>query len=241
MTKHIYTLTLTLATALAFSASAGIFQDNSGLDDTNTGNWTSGAVSGDNIGDDNNWLASNAMHVHKAPYGADDGTLAGPGFVGLYKGAVGDTVTMDYSFTAFTDLTEQKWQAKGTIWRIDDGTRSGALQFSVGVNGGAFNSVGTSGFFGRAVDGADYAFDNPETGSGNGRDGPLSNLYTADLSLLNIQSGDDVIYRFTLAQDSLTDTDAKHVGIGVQLIPEPGTMILLVMGSGLLYLKRRRQ
>lgn len=244
MIKHIHTLTL--AAALAAAASAGIYEDNSGLDEINMGNWsTAQTMAGDNVDrggpETESWLDGNGMHFFKESYtGRNGGSTAAPGFAGVYKGNNTDvTQSMGYTFVAPAAISEQRWQAKGTITRFDDQAFSGRLQFSVNVNGSGFTNVASSGWFGRIVDGADY-----EMGTGDGGygyDGPLSNIYTTELSSLNIQSGDNVVYRFSNGQlDELSGTEGEKTGMGVQLIPEPGTMLLLVMGTGFLYWKRRR-
>ncbi|MCC5850338.1 MAG: PEP-CTERM sorting domain-containing protein [Verrucomicrobia bacterium] len=254
MKRHL--LSMMIITALAAQASASIFQDNSGLDADNvlSSPWSHSSSepgTADNIGTAG-WYGSNTtLHVHKAPYGADNGTTAAPGFVGVYRGNHTDvSVWADFTFVAPGAITQQMWQAKNTINRFgtedvptsgeNNWNNSGRLRFSVSVNNDAFQEVDVSGWFGHEQHGADYIVG---VGNGpNGYDGPLSNLYTTDLSALNIQSGDDVIYRFTYAQvDNLAGTNARGIGMGVQLlIPEPGTFMLFGLGGLLLYLKRRR-
>ena len=225
---------------------ASIFEDNSGIDEFNLGNWsTPQSVTSDNIDrtgeETDSWLASNGMHIVKESYsGRNQGSTAAPGFVGIYKGQDNDvTHSMDYTFTAPTAMTQQMWQAKGTIFRIENEANSGRLHFSVNVNNAGFVDVATSGWFGRSVDGANY--DMGAGDGGYGYDGPLSNLYTTDLSAFNIQQGDSVVYRFSINQtDALPGTDGRRTGIGVQLIPEPGTLLLFGVGGLILCLKRRR-
>ena len=234
---------LCLISSLASFAGASIFEDNSGLDEFNLGNWSSPqGVSGDNIdrtGDvTDSWLGSNGMHFLKENYtGRNAGSTAAPGFVGIYRTSQGNALSMNYTFTASQEMIEQKWIAKGTIFRSDN-PHSGRLTFSVGVNGGSLVQVDQTGWFGRIADGADYEMLPGD--SGYGFDGPEI-MYTTDLSSLGIQPGDSVVYNFSqLENQGVGSTSGHQTGIGVQLVPEPGTFMLFGLGGLLLYLKRRK-
>ena len=215
---------------------ADILDLNAGLDRNNPGNWTfSLGTARDNVlSNGDTFLAQNAGHFHKAPYGATDGTTGAEGFVGIYKTAGGDTLSMDYGFIAPSAIVSQDWSVKNTIWRTTNGAFSGRLQFSILINGDPTpDFVMNSGWFGRASDGADIDLSSV-IGAGTGYDGPVA-TYSADLSSFGIQAGDSVVYRFTLgASDALAGTTASRVGLAVQLIPEPSTFLTLAAGILLL-------
>ncbi len=239
MRRHFFSLLL----VMPLIASAGIVENNSGLDRNTQGNWSfSGTVmlgtARDNIFDNGDtWLAQNAGCFVKSPYGATDGTKDAEGFVGIYKGATGDMISMSYSFTATTAMSQQEWIAKGIIWRTA-GAYSGRLQFSVNPRGEGFTVVDVSDWFGRSSDGVGI-IDMGAVATGTALNGPTAS-YTTDLSSLNIESGDSVVYRFSMnSGDSAAGTSAARVGLGVQLIPEPATFLLFVIGGVGAWLVRR--
>jgi len=248
-TRTITNLTATPALLLAAGmvfimwqapAVGAIVEDNTGYDQFFTGPWSDAGTnfSGwqDNIegqGDDGiggAWWASNGQKMIKAPYGPseDPSVVNNPGFAGVFRGAVGDIVAATYSFTAADAITEQGWIVKAIISRLHN--RDAALDLRVQVNGGGFTTVDTSSTFFSSGSSGDIFVDFPEDGMPI--DGPTETR-VADLSFLGIQAGDEIDYRITYAS-------GRHIGLGVQFIPEPTSLALLGAG-GLLMLRRQRR
>jgi hypothetical protein len=230
---------------------ASIYQDNSGLDRNNPGNWT--FVSNlnsvrDNVsGNGDNWLGQNQGHFAKVAYGQDTGLTVNEGFTGIYRTDSVSEMWMQYEFTAGGAITQQDWITKGTVWR--DTTSSGSatrLTFFVsvdkGLGFGSFQQVDTSDYFGDSL--LSGVVHEMSVGAGNNPysyDGPEA-TYSTDLSSLNILSGDTVRYRFTMeANDSIGGGAAQNMGLGVQLIPEPGVVGLLGVGFIMVMVYRRRK
>jgi len=249
--ERVFSTTLGLAACVALAlvlapsmTTAQIVEDNSGLDADTPGNWqssTGNANLRDNINDgDDNWLAQNEMHFAKAPFGQNNGTTNAEGFAGIYHTQEPNEVSMTYAFTAPTAIPWQGWLVKLTVNRSAD--KSDRLVFNASVNGGSFTQVDFSSTFGNGS--ASFDIDGGPTTSGWTTDGPTEQR-VADLSALNIQPGDFVVYQFRFPNGSdgtgLNTGSGGGLGLGVQLndIPEPATASLLMLG-GLATLLRRR-
>jgi hypothetical protein len=250
MRKLATILAVLAISGVAMGASNGIVELNYGIDRNNVGTfpptpgpgvWSSsgnlgGGISRDNIkANGDNWLATNAGIAAKHTYGTNTGTTANFGFVGCHVGATGDTAEVYYTFTAPSAITLQDWAIKGIVLRVLG--RAARMQFSVDVNGGGYTQVDMSNYFSDTAGGAPN--DMGSTTSGFCLDGPVE-YRTADLSALGIVAGDTVKYKFRMPQnDGGGFGQRKNIGLGIALIPEPATMVLLAVG-GLVAIRRRK-
>jgi hypothetical protein len=250
MRKLATILAVLAISGVAAAATNGIVEINKGIDRNNVGTfpptpgpgvWSSSGNLGGGIGRDNiaangdNWLATNTGIAVKHTYGTNTGTTANEGYVGCYVGATGDTAEVYYTFTAPSAITLQDWRVKGVVLRVLG--RAARMQFQVDVNGGGYTVVDASNYFSDTAGGAPN--DMGSTTSGFALDGPVETR-TADLSALNIQAGDTVVYKFRMPQnDGGGFGQRKNIGLAVQLVPEPATMALLAIG-GLVAIRRRK-
>jgi hypothetical protein len=232
--KKIIAITMVLAMGVT-AASAGVVDDNTSYDRFFTGPWSNnfGSWRDDVTANGDNWLATNGGFVFK---GAADGF----DYVGTYVGSSGDYNDWSYAFTAGDAITEQDFRVKLVVNR-SDGDYMRDLHMEVSVNGGSFvqvwDALGHTETYGDDGSSAKYTL---ASTSGFGQDGPANN-YTADLSALGIQAGDDVVYKFQMQQNHPNGGNSKRIGLGVSLVPEPATMSLLALGGlGALIRRRRR-
>lgn len=214
----------------------GVVDDNSAYDRFFMGPWTENTTGGgwrDNIEDNgDNWLATNGGFISKADYGASTGTSDAPGWVGAFRGGSGDVLEVFYTFTASDAIGLQDWAIKGIVNRLPD--RHGRMYFDVNVEGTGWVNVDVSSIFGNGN--VSFDIDMGDVTSGFSYDGP-EEYRTADLSALGIAAGDSVVYRFRQIQNNPSGA-ARHIGLGVALIPEPASLALLGLG-GLALLRRK--
>ncbi|MCC5828660.1 MAG: PEP-CTERM sorting domain-containing protein [Phycisphaeraceae bacterium] len=215
----------------------GVVDDNSAYDRFFMGPWTENTTGGgwrDNIdANGDNWLGQNAGFISKDDFGADTGDPAGMGWVGGFRGGPGDVLEVFYTFSATEAIGLQDWAIKGIVNRLPD--RHGRLYFDVNVNSSGWTNVDVSSIFGNGS--VTFDIDMGDVTSGFSYDGP-EEYRTADLSALGIDAGDSVVYRFRQIQNNPSGA-ARHIGLGVALIPEPASLALLGLG-GLTLLRRKR-